>query len=167
MISLDGDRVSATLLVWMSAKAKAKKEPKVPKPAEAWSQQVEVEGTMDAARFREWWFGPVSELCKVVQDANSIHEIYEHLRDSTSALAKNYTTDDLKQDAAVLAHYIGRKPVHVMDGASYHKLTDPCYVPLHGQGGLYGLRGNEEKLHRLVRPRRRCTQGDPGKPGPS
>ena len=31
MISLDSNRVSATLLVWMSAKAKAKKEPKGPK----------------------------------------------------------------------------------------------------------------------------------------
>ena len=93
---------------------------------------------MDAARCREWWFGLVSELCKVIQHASSIHEVYEHLRDSTSTPAKNNTTAGLKQVSAVLANYFGMKPVNVMDGASSHKLTDPCYVPLHGLGGLCG-----------------------------
>eukprot|EP00973_Karenia_brevis_P043716 6055323-Karenia_brevis.AAC.1 len=40
-------------------------------------------------------------------------------------------------------HYLGKKPVHIMDGASYHKIQDPNYAPLHGPGGVYGPVGSE------------------------
>ena len=32
-----------------------------------------------------------------------------------------------------------------MDGASYHKVVDPCFVPLYGRGGLYGPKPGGDK----------------------
>ena len=133
---LVGDRVSATAMVWLSNTSKTKKE-EGKEAKSSYKDQFEMDGTMNGAKFREAWRLPVLELCKTIQHAKGIADIHAHLAESTSALAKQYRPEEIEKDCRVLAAYMGRRACHVMDGASYHKLVDPFWVPLHSAGGLY------------------------------
>ena len=115
--------------VWKSmkagddGKAESKKE-RVPKQAE------EDRGNMDWIRFSKWMDNMLDHFI-ALQFAENMEELADQMAKMNPPVI----------DLGVLPALRGRKPLIIMDGASYHKKTDPSYVQLEGQKGLYGREG--------------------------
>ena len=115
------ERLRFTSLAWLCSEKRPKKL-STAAPSAAVTEEEATGGNMNDERFLKWWFRKTLALMKVVQESFSAQAIYEHLVQVSESLFR----------------FLGSQPVHVMDGAAYHKLVDPLYVKLDGQHSLFG-----------------------------
>ncbi len=128
-------KLADTALVWLAQKEKQKEE-KTPKQAEQEGPGGDRLGTMNCQNFTNWWFVDRLLLFKEVLESTSRSELEAYLRGSAGEL-----TEEQARDIEELAPLLGRSAFFVMDGATYHKGSNPYYVKRDGVGGLYGAGG--------------------------
>ena len=129
-------KVNDTILVWLAQKQKEKQEA-VPKAAEQAGPDGDRLGTMNYHNFTNWWFIGRLLLFKQVLQSDSRHELEAYLKAGRDELQ----AEEL-EDLNTLKHLLHRQACFVMDGAMYHKGTNPYYVQRDGDGGLFGAGGN-------------------------
>lgn len=122
--ALRGCKLPVGTYVWPNqkpgedGKAEQKKE-KVPKYAEC------DRGNMNANRFETW-------LVEML-------DTFQHMSECKSAECLAKALDRPVDRLGALPLLLGRSGILLMDGASYHKRTNPDYVARSGQGSLFGI----------------------------
>ena len=136
-------------LVWPSqksgedGKAERKSEP-VPKRAET------DRGNMNGERFQQW-LARILEQFAVVRSSESLAALQAKLSELEPSL------DSPDKFGALLA-LLGRQAVFIMDGASYHKVTNPDYVARKGKGSLFGEGGKGKEDEKVGWKKERCIK---------
>jgi hypothetical protein len=136
-------------LVWPSQKSgddgKAEKKLEhVPKRAE------EERGNMDGIKFQKW-LSSILEQFVAVRSSVSIADLQEQVSRFDPSL-------DSKDKLGALPSLMGRQAIFIMDGASYHKVTNPEWVPRKGKGSLFGEQALGRHNEKVGWKKERCIK---------